>query len=49
MGFFSFFKIQGYYERTRQFTHFIKPELFKISTLTMHGFVEKLLKFVTAT
>jgi hypothetical protein len=41
--------IQDYYKRNRHFQHFIKPELFKISTLTMHGFVEKLRKFATAT
>jgi hypothetical protein len=41
--------IQGHYKRNKQFQHFIKPRLFKISTLTMHGFVEKLWKFVTAT
>jgi hypothetical protein len=40
---------QGYYKRNRQFQHFIKHKLFKIPTLTMHGFVEKLWKFVTAT
>jgi hypothetical protein len=33
------------HKRNRQFQHFIKPRLFKISTLTMHGFVEKLWKF----
>jgi hypothetical protein len=37
--------IQGYYKRNRQFQHFIKPKLLKISTLAMHGFVEKLWKF----
>jgi hypothetical protein len=37
--------IQGYYKRNRQFQHFIKTKLFKISTLTMNGFVEKLWKF----
>jgi hypothetical protein len=36
---------QGYYERNRQFQNYIKPKLFKISTLTIHGFVEKLWKF----
>jgi hypothetical protein len=41
--------IQGYYKRNRQFKHFIKPKIFKILTLTMHGFEEKLWKFVTAT
>jgi hypothetical protein len=41
-------EIQGYYKRNRQFQHFIKPKLFKISTLMMLGFVEKLWKFVTA-
>jgi hypothetical protein len=37
--------VQDYYKGNRQFQHFIKPKLFKISTLTMHGFVEKLWKF----
>jgi hypothetical protein len=41
--------MQGYYKRNTQFQHFIKHKLFKILTLTMHGFVEKLWKFVTAT
>jgi hypothetical protein len=34
-----------YYKRNGQFQYFIKPKLFKISTLAMHGFVEKLWKF----
>jgi hypothetical protein len=34
-----------YYKRNRQFQHFITPKLFMISTLTMHGFVDKLWKF----
>jgi hypothetical protein len=33
--------IQSYYKRDRQFQYFIEPILFKISTLTMHGFLEK--------
>jgi hypothetical protein len=41
-------KIQGYYKRNREFKLFVKPKLFKISTLTMHGFVEKLWKSYTA-
>jgi hypothetical protein len=41
--------IQGDYKRNRQFQHFIKPKLVKISALTTHGFVEKLWRFVTAT
>jgi hypothetical protein len=48
-AYYSGIHIQGYYKRNRQFKHFIKPKLFKISTLTMHGFVEKLCKFVTST
>jgi hypothetical protein len=36
--------IRGYYKRSKQFKHVIKPKLFKISTLTTHGFVEKLWK-----
>jgi hypothetical protein len=42
---FPFQYIQGYYKINRQFQHFINPKLFKISTLRMHGFVEKLWKF----
>jgi hypothetical protein len=32
--------VQGCYKRNTQFQHFIQPKLFKISTLTMHDFVE---------
>jgi hypothetical protein len=39
--------IQGYHKRNRQFQHFIEPKLFKISTFSIHGFVEKLWKFTT--
>jgi hypothetical protein len=34
--------IQGYYKLNKQIQHFMKPKLFKISTLTMHNVVEKL-------
>jgi hypothetical protein len=40
---------RGLLQRNRQFQHFIKPRLFKISTLTMKDFVEKFRKIVTAT
>ena len=40
--------IQGYYKRSIQFHDFIITKLCKISAHTLHGFVEKLSKFVIA-